>query len=246
MKYSFVVATMNSAKFLERALVSVLSQSYPDYEIVVQDGGSKDGTIDILKKFGLRINWASEPDSGVYDAWNKAVARATGDWVLFLGSDDCLRGKDVLAHCHRHIRQLPEEILFAYGALILGENGKDESIINHSLKAAYLSFFSNMGIPFPATFTRLPLVRDFKFDTEYKIAGDFEFVARFITHDNLARLPLVVSYMERGGISGNTGTRFRLLDERGRVLFGRILPRAQEIALGCMNNILNDSAKLEP
>jgi glycosyltransferase involved in cell wall biosynthesis len=88
MQYSIVIAVMNGAKTLRQTLGSVFTQSYPGWEVIVQDGGSTDGTLDILRGCGNHLDWRSGPDSGIYDAWNKAAERASGDWVLFLGADD--------------------------------------------------------------------------------------------------------------------------------------------------------------
>ena len=89
--YSIIIATYNAAKYLETALQSVFSQTVNDYELILIDGGSKDGTVEIIKKHQDRIAyWVSEKDQGIYDAWNKGVEQAKGDWVLFIGSDDTL------------------------------------------------------------------------------------------------------------------------------------------------------------
>jgi glycosyltransferase involved in cell wall biosynthesis len=89
--YSIIIATYNAAKYLETALQSVFSQTSADYELILIDGGSKDETVEIIKKHQDRIAyWVSEPDQGIYDAWNKGIEQATGDWVLFIGSDDTL------------------------------------------------------------------------------------------------------------------------------------------------------------
>jgi glycosyltransferase involved in cell wall biosynthesis len=89
MKYSIITATYNAETFLERLLASILSQSYPNFEWVVQDGGSTDNTLNILKKYpDVRIKIQSEPDRGIYDAWNKAVARARRQRVI----SQCCRG----------------------------------------------------------------------------------------------------------------------------------------------------------
>lgn len=88
MKYSIITAVYNGEKYISRLMASVFNQSYPNIEWIVQDGGSKDGTLDKLRPHADRIKLVSEPDSGVYDAWNRALDRATGDWAIFLGADD--------------------------------------------------------------------------------------------------------------------------------------------------------------
>lgn len=88
---SIIIATYNSGKTLRRALDSVLNQSYQDWECIVVDGASKDNTIDIVKEFvnkDSRFRYISEPDHGIYDAFNKGWKMANGEWMMYLGSDD--------------------------------------------------------------------------------------------------------------------------------------------------------------
>lgn len=237
MRYSIITAVYNGRKYIERLANSIFSQSYPNIEWIVQDGGSTDGTRELLEQLGNRVRFVSEKDSGVYDAWNRALERVTGEWVLFLGVDDALLHAHTLAQCHRHIKKLPETVQFVYGALAQGTDGKVDNLYNRSLRESYHAFLNNMGIPFPATFVRSELLCKEKFDTSFKIAGDYDLAARCITQENLVRIPVIVSYMERGGISENM-KNCTLLEERLKVLFTRVYPKAQEFMLGCAENIM--------
>lgn len=90
---SIIIATYNSEKTLRRALDSVLNQTYQDWECIVVDGASKDNTIEIVKEYvkkDSRFRYISEPDHGIYDAFNKGWKMAKGEWVMYLGSDDRL------------------------------------------------------------------------------------------------------------------------------------------------------------
>lgn len=90
-KVSIIIATFNSQKTLRNALDSVLHQSFQDWECIVVDGASKDGTIDIVKEYvqrDTRFRYISEPDKGIYEAFNKGWKMAKGEWVMYLGSDD--------------------------------------------------------------------------------------------------------------------------------------------------------------
>ena len=90
-KISVVIVTYNAAGTLQRCLDSIYAQTYPDIEIIVIDGESNDGTIELLKTNSSRIAyWKSEPDDGIYDAMNKAIKHAAGEWIYFLGADDVL------------------------------------------------------------------------------------------------------------------------------------------------------------
>ena len=101
MKITLITVCRNSAAVIRTALESVLSQHGADYEYLVIDGGSDDSTVDIIKgfesKFAGKMRWISEPDDGMYDAINKGIKMATGEFVGILNADDYLDGDDVLA-----------------------------------------------------------------------------------------------------------------------------------------------------
>ena len=97
-KISIVTVTYNAFDTLEDTILSVLSQTYDNIEFIVVDGDSKDGTVDLLKKYSKDIIWISEKDDGIYDAMNKGRIIASGDFLLFLGSDDILHSDNVIEH----------------------------------------------------------------------------------------------------------------------------------------------------
>ena len=111
MKISIITASYNSVSTLSNAMESVLHQTYTDWEYIVVDGGSTDGTVDLIRRyeprFGGKLKWTSEPDHGIYDAMNKGISRATGDVVGILNSDDYFTSEDVLSvvGCISAIRQ---------------------------------------------------------------------------------------------------------------------------------------------
>ncbi|MDR0826559.1 MAG: glycosyltransferase [Desulfovibrio sp.] len=235
MKFSLIIATMNAGRYLERALSSILAQTFTDYEIVVQDGGSSDNTLALLGKARQdRIKLRSEPDGGIYDAWNRALDRACGDWGIFLGADDFLLDKYVLERCARHLDRLPEKIIFAYGDLVLGTKERHRYTIRRSLRAVYTMLLNHMPLPFPSTFTRMAVLKEYRFDASFGIAGDYDFAARMISADNVFHLPLTVAYQELGGISDTPENEEKLRAERLRVLNAHVLPRAEEVVRGCI------------
>ncbi len=88
---SIITPTLNSEKFVEKTILSVLNQTYKNIEYIIIDGGSTDGTAEIIKKYEGKIDyWVSEPDKGIYDAMNKGLDAAKGQWIFFLGADDML------------------------------------------------------------------------------------------------------------------------------------------------------------
>ena len=97
MKISVVTVAFNSALTIKKTIESVLNQDYQDFEYIVVDGASKDNTLEILKSYGNKIRWISEPDKGIYDAMSKGVKMATGDVVGIVNSDDYYPDTQVLS-----------------------------------------------------------------------------------------------------------------------------------------------------
>ena len=103
--FSIITITYNAVRLVEQTLLNVLSQSYPNIEYIVIDGGSTDGTVDIIRRYesGLAY-WVSEPDKGIYDAMNKGLQKATGDYVWFINAGDTLRCmKQARSFCNTHL-----------------------------------------------------------------------------------------------------------------------------------------------
>jgi glycosyltransferase involved in cell wall biosynthesis len=113
---SVITVVFNGEAHLEQTILSVIGQSYSNIEHIVIDGGSTDGTPRILSRYNDKIDyWISERDKGIYDAMNKGLDAAKGDWILFLGSDDCLYDANVIKHV---TAALNSELSVVYGAII--------------------------------------------------------------------------------------------------------------------------------
>ena len=123
--FTIVIPTFNSAQTLKRSLDSVLGQGFTQLEILVIDGVSTDNTLDIIRTCSLkdnRLQYISEQDSGIYDAMNKGIKRASGDWIYFLGSDDRLYDDSVLEKIHLVITG--GNYLLVYGYIITEKYGR--------------------------------------------------------------------------------------------------------------------------
>lgn len=174
---SVVVAVLNASKTLPRCVKSVAEQQDVETQLLVIDGGSTDGTRQLLETGGLPIDhWESGPDGGVYSAWNKALPKATGRWVCFLGADDYLRSPTVF-------RQLVEA----------GEAGGAELVCSRVLYEAsraghrrvvgqpwdWTKMTRFMCVAHPGLLHRRDLFERFgHFSEQYRIAGDYEFLLR--------------------------------------------------------------------
>lgn len=129
MFFSIITVTYNSEKTLKRTIDSLLTQTISDFEYIIIDGKSLDGTVDIIKSYELEFKkrnilftWISEKDSGIYDAFNKGINKATGDWISFLGSDDYYL-KDALENYKLEIEKQTKDIDFIHSKVKV-EGGK--------------------------------------------------------------------------------------------------------------------------
>lgn len=112
-KVTVVTVCFNAAETIEKTILSVIGQTYDNIEYLIIDGGSKDDTLAIIKKYEKSISkWISEPDKGIYDAMNKAIKMATGEWINFMNAGDCFASENVLADVFKE--DLSENIKFLY------------------------------------------------------------------------------------------------------------------------------------
>ncbi len=117
---------MNSSKSIEKTILSVINQTYENLEYIIIDGGSDDGTLEILNSYGTSIDhWISEPDEGIYDAMNKGIKISSGDYLIFMNSGDCFNDNYVVAkvmkECDKEDRNLGTTSLIYGNALVINE-----------------------------------------------------------------------------------------------------------------------------
>lgn len=204
---SVVIAVYNGATTLQQCLDSVIQQTYAHVELIVIDGGSTDGTVDLICANAQRMAyWISEPDRGIYNAWNKALAKATGEWVCFLGADDYLWDAQVLAHMAKQLTMLPSDIRVVYGQIML-LNGQDSKLyaVGESWANVRSRFRQLMSVPHPAVMHRRSLFLEHgNFDETFRIAGDYEFLLRELkTKDAFFVQGIVMTGMRSGGVSSD-------------------------------------------
>lgn len=169
MKISVVTICYNSVSLIEGTLKSVTEQTYPNVEYIVIDGASKDGTTEIIRRYEDRISyWVSEPDKGIYDAMNKGISAATGDYIIFMNAGDVFADRNVL-----------EKI-----APLLGQH----TVISGKWQRCYSDGSMKLSSPLPikalsiemplchqSTFTRLSYHKENPFDTSYRFSADYAF-----------------------------------------------------------------------
>lgn len=186
MKISIITTSYNSAATLRDTMDSVLRQGYTDYEYIVVDGASKDGTIDIIReyepRFEGRMRWVSEPDCGIYDAMNKGIAMATGDVVGLLNSDDFFTSDDILATIARELTS-PDAPDAIYGDVHYVDEKDITRIVRYYSSRDFTRKHMRMGYmpAHPSFYVRRECYEEYgAFDTSYRVAADFENLLRLI------------------------------------------------------------------
>lgn len=205
MKTSVITVCYNSAKTLERTLRSVVEQDYQDVEHIVIDGGSSDGSADILAIYRTRLaHLVSEPDHGIYDAMNKGLALARGEIICFLNADDHYASPQVLSQVAKKMQAHRLDALM--GDVGYFHERSPQCIVRRFRSDRFTPERLGWGwMPaHPALFLSKKVIqRVEKFRTDYIIAGDFEFIVRAF-HGHALRyehIPEVLVFMQTGGAS---------------------------------------------
>lgn len=172
---SIITVVYNANTTLEATLQNVLSQNKALFEYWIIDGGSTDGSVDIIKKYSDQLaGWVSEPDKGIFDAMNKGIDRATGDWLYFLGADDLLT-KDILYKVSTYLKP---DLVAVYGKIITDTGHTMRSHVG--IRCLLENRLHHQG-----TFYHRNLFKEFRYVQKFNIAADYEITLRIY----LQRLP---------------------------------------------------------
>lgn len=214
---SIIVAVYNGAKTLQQCIDSVAHQTYPNRELIIIDGGSKDGTVGILTENSDKINyWISEPDRGVYNAWNKGLSQAKGDWICFLGADDYFWNAQVLERMSVALQNVPPDVRLAYAQImLLNNNGENLYPIGEPWEKVKKRFKQGLCLPHPGLMHRGSLFeRHGNFDESFRIAGDYELLLRELKTGDAMFIPDIITIaMRPGGLSSNPANSLAVLRE---------------------------------
>lgn len=213
---SIITPTYNSAATLRDTLDSVARQDYPVLEHIVVDGGSSDGTQEMVRQAGRRATLLSEPDKGLYDAMNKGLKLAQGDIIGILNSDDFYAHEHVVSRIVRLMDAEGADV--AYGDLCYVAAGDPGRVVRYWRSGAYRpgKFLYGWMPPHPTFFVRRQVYEQLGgFDLALRFAADYELMLRFLHRHRLkaAYLPEVLVHMRTGGVS-NSSLRHRLRANR--------------------------------
>ncbi len=214
MKISVVTVCFNAADLIEETIKSVACQTYGDVEYIVIDGLSTDGTTDIIKKYDTELSyWISEKDKGIYDAMNKGIEAATGDYIIFMNAGDKFADRNVLANVATHLGN--HTVVSGHWNRCYA-NGKVKSASPKALE----SFKVEMPICHQATFVRLPYHKKNPFDTSFRLSADYDFFYKAWRHNESFNYidEVIVNFLEAEGIS--TDNISESVMERGKAWKG--------------------------
>ncbi len=214
MKVTIITVTLNSARFLEDCIRSVISQEYTNIEHIIIDGGSVDATLSIIEQYKDHIaSWVSERDKGMYDALNKGMKMATGDIIGTLNSDDILASSTVINKIVHAFNE--QKVDSVYGDLVYVDPLNTQKIIRVWKGVPYKRKRFKYGwMPAHPTFyfKKTLLEHHGYYETHYFSAADYEFMARYLFYFRVSSyyIPKLIVKMRVGGMSnGNIFRRLR-------------------------------------
>lgn len=213
MKFSIITINYNNCDGLSRTIESVIGQTYNDYEFIVIDGGSQDGSVNLLKANDKAISyWVSEQDNGIYQAMNKGVTHAHGDYCFFLNSGDFFYDSSVLERVQNYING--EDIVV--GSVMSKEN--DVAVFAPPARDISLYHLYSSTVPHQGAFIKVELQKKYPYDEDLKIVSDWKFFLQSIIMGNcsIKYIDEYIAYFDLNGIS--TTNPDKMWKEKERVL----------------------------
>ena len=242
---SVVVAVKDSAATLERLLDSVAAQDFPHRELVVMDGGSTDGSLDVLRARADELaHLESAPDRGLYHAWNKALDHVRGPWVCFLGADDAFGSPDALSRMAPHLERAEAQgARYVYGDIrILDRAGNTVHTGNPPAELVARKAKRGLFVRHTGSFHHRDIFRQRRFDERYAICGDMDLLWPEFLAGRARHVPgLVVADNRLGGMSSRLENAMPAMRETLRVIVRRRLcrfPAAYLVKMGLLAGFL--------
>lgn len=223
MKFSIITVCKDAQNTIENTIQSVISQSYRDFEYIIVDGVSTDKTLEIVEKYRDSITKCiSEPDSGLYDAMNKGINVATGDYLFFLNADDRFLDNNVLEKTFIKAKNIEAELLYGDQSFVDAQTGSVSTRKHNKLNKIYL--LKNTPCQ-PATFYRKDVFSKYgNFNTDFKLVSDHEWFLRAFLQKDCDEKPVSSCYLDfaitafsAGGLSTSDMHKQKLDEERNRM-----------------------------
>lgn len=207
MKISVITICKNEKDTIEETLLSILDQTYRNFEIIVVDGVSTDGTIDVIEKYSDKIShFISEPDTGIYNAMNKGIKIATGDLLYFLNANDTIYDENVFKKIIKAFKKNPDIMLSFGNAYYVNRQNNTKYLFDYTkLYDSYFLFYK-LNLFHQTMFYRKELFEKYGlYDENYIIAGDADKNMKFLLEQKVKAmyLPFVVANYAMNGISSS-------------------------------------------
>lgn len=221
-KITIVTVTFNCFNDIEATIQSVLAQDYPDLEYIIVDGGSTDGTIDVIRQYEDRITkWISEPDKGLYDAMNKGIALASGQWINFMNAGDTYCDSQVIRHL---FASLPADRKVVYGnTIVLNRDGSTSKHPTSTLERLKWTINRYQPYTHQAVFYNIDCKDDCVYNLRYRIVADYDVACRYWNKYGVSRyyyVPVAVcAYKGFDGVSSSASNAKKARKEKILVKF---------------------------
>lgn len=214
---TIVTSTLNCSTALSRTANSIRAQTFKRIQWIIADGVSSDGTLDVIKSNRDIISDSIiEPDTGIYDAWNKACRKIRGDWVIFFGAGDVFCDFNVLEIVAKNLVLVPPDAVIAYGNVVQKMNGKEIYRYGEvDLKAWEIyrpKLPAHQGV-----FQRANMFGVNPFDTQYRVVADSKFMLQSLEHGTATYFDVDVCEMEPGGVSSSYKHAYLVMTELFRL-----------------------------
>ncbi len=200
MKFSIITVNYNNKEGLMATIESVIHQSFSDYEFIVIDGGSSDGSVEIIKEYEKYITyWVSERDRGIYNAMNKGIIKASGEYLNFMNSGDCFYDPDVLKKVASY--NIDDDFIVGKDYHHDINTGKSHISI-HPPRTTMIHFF-NATIDHQSSFIKRELFKNSLYNENYRLVSDWIFYVEKIVYQkkNIKFIPDIICFREEGGLS---------------------------------------------
>lgn len=222
-KISVITINLDNKKGLLKTIESVIHQSYANFEYIVIDGSSKDGSYELLLKYASKINkWLSEQDKGIYNAMNKGIALADGEYLIFLNSGDYFVNHEVLSKVSKYFN---DNIKVCTGDLLINDGAENQKAVSPVYLTLEVLLYGS--ISHPSSFIHYSLFEKYGYYNEnYRIVSDWEFflITLLLNNESYFKIEELISVFNKQGISENIKYKKIHEQERHEVL-NRLFPK---------------------
>lgn len=209
---TIISSTLNCSVLLNKTILSIRNQTYQNIQWIVADGGSTDGTVDLIKQTDAVSDWFSSRDRGIYDAWNKAIPLIRGEWIIFLGAGDIFANSQTLTNAVQLLLDVPPGVGLAYGNVV--QKLADKEIYRYGyIDLTEWECFRPKLPAHQGVFHCSSLFRNQSFDSSYRVVADSKFMFEALKNTRELYLNIDICFMEPGGVSSHPKFALRVMKE---------------------------------